>query len=44
MSKKLYFLISLILLLSFVGSVSAAEITWDNNDGAGDRLWDRHSP
>jgi hypothetical protein len=40
MSEKLYFLISLILLLSFVGSVSAAEVTWDNNLGTGDRLWD----
>ncbi|MHC4531875.1 MAG: hypothetical protein ACYSXD_09990 [Planctomycetota bacterium] len=40
MSKKLYFLISLILLLSFAGRVSAQYIYWDNDDGAGDRLWD----
>ena len=40
MSKKVLFLISFVLLLSLVGSARAAVLTWDNNGGTGDRLWD----
>ncbi|MHC4911644.1 MAG: LamG domain-containing protein [Planctomycetota bacterium] len=39
MSKKMYFLISFVLLLSLVTSASAYDtVAWDN--GGGDRLWD----
>jgi len=40
MSKVLYFLISFVLVLSLVGNVLAADIEWDNDNGAGDQLWD----
>jgi len=44
MSKRFSFLISLVLLLCLAGGVCAqTEVTWDNNDGAGDRLWDTTS-
>jgi hypothetical protein len=40
MSKKTYFLISLVLVLSLAGNVLAYEtILWDNDKGDGDRLW-----
>jgi hypothetical protein len=39
MSKKLLFLISFVLAMSLAGNVLAADLTWTNNDGAGDRLW-----
>lgn len=39
MSKKLLFLISFVLALSLAGNAPAADLTWTNNDGAGDRLW-----
>ncbi len=40
MSKKLLFLISFVLVLGLVTSASAYDtVVWDNNDGAGDRLW-----
>ena len=41
MSEKLYFLISFVLLLGLVTNASAYDtVIWDNNSGAGDRLWD----
>jgi hypothetical protein len=43
MSERLYFLISLFLVLCMVSNVSAQweeDIEWDNDDGLGDRLWD----
>ena len=40
MSKGLYLLISIVLVLSLVGNVLAADIEWDNDDGDGDRMWD----
>jgi hypothetical protein len=44
MCKRFSFLISLVLVLCLVGSVCAqTEVTWDNNEGAGDRLWDTAS-
>ncbi len=40
MSKKLLFLMSFVLLLSPVTSVWAYDtVIWDNQNGAGDRLW-----
>ncbi|MHC4800397.1 MAG: hypothetical protein ACYTF1_27470, partial [Planctomycetota bacterium] len=41
MSKKLYFLISFVLVLVLAGNVLAYEtMVWDNDLGTGDRLWD----
>ena len=40
MSKKILFLTTFILLLSLAGNTLAVDVTWDNNLGAGDRLWD----
>ncbi|MHC4531047.1 MAG: LamG-like jellyroll fold domain-containing protein [Planctomycetota bacterium] len=40
MSKKIPFLISFVLLLSLVGTASAATLTWDKDGGLGTRLWD----
>ena len=42
MSKGLYLLISIVLVLFLVGNVSAQweDVEWDNDDGNGDRLWD----
>jgi hypothetical protein len=40
MSKKMYFLISFVLVLSLAGNVLAYDtINWDNENGTGDRLW-----
>jgi hypothetical protein len=41
MSKKMYFLISFVVLLSLVTSASAYDtVIWDNDGGGGDRTWD----
>ena len=39
MSKKILFLTTFILLLSLVGTASAVYYIWDNDNGAGDQLW-----
>ena len=40
MSKRKYFLISFVLVLSLAGNILAYEtIIWDNNTGMGDQLW-----
>jgi len=39
MSRKLLFLSCVVLAMSLVGNVLAADIEWDNDEGAGDRLW-----
>jgi hypothetical protein len=41
MSNKLFFLISFVLVLSLAGNVLAYDtMVWDNDHGAGDRMWD----
>jgi len=39
MSKKLCFLISFVLVLGLVTNALAATLTWDNDLGLGDQLW-----
>jgi hypothetical protein len=40
MSKRLLFLISVVLLLSLAGNALAVYYVWDNDKGTGDRRWD----
>ena len=40
MFKKLQFLTTFILLLSLASNTFAANVTWDNNNGIGNRMWD----
>jgi len=39
MSKKVFSLISFVLVLCLAGNALAATLTWDNDGGVGDRLW-----
>lgn len=40
MSKQIYFLTSFVLVVCLAGNTWAGIVTWDNNLGAGNRLWD----